>query len=278
MKLSCEIIKDLLPLYQEGLCQEETRQLVEEHLKNCPTCTTMLDTTVYDLPATLETNEASAHVLKGVKKSLKRKRIQTAIVSVLVAALVIIPGYHFYLNSYDVRSIVLSDWEHQLARAGGGDSMPFVLNEGVYYLRMYRFEEGKLISTQYSPLETRWNEEWVSGIQIKDNQTLILNVTNTDYATEWSVNLGGAVAFFERENREEFVGGFTSGSIGRNLRLREEEVAIAFSAHFFFDEEGFIRTPAGIEEMIFNADFTQEHLPEFEEIGEVFIVTIERLD
>lgn len=40
MKLSCEIIQDLLPLYEEKLCSEASREAVEEHLKECSICRT----------------------------------------------------------------------------------------------------------------------------------------------------------------------------------------------------------------------------------------------
>ncbi len=38
MKLSCEIIKDLLPLYHDGVCSEESRTAVAEHLQTCADC------------------------------------------------------------------------------------------------------------------------------------------------------------------------------------------------------------------------------------------------
>lgn len=38
MKLSCEIVKDLLPLYEDGLCSRESRAAVEEHLEQCTSC------------------------------------------------------------------------------------------------------------------------------------------------------------------------------------------------------------------------------------------------
>lgn len=31
-KLPCELIQDLLPLYENGLCDERSRDLIEEHL------------------------------------------------------------------------------------------------------------------------------------------------------------------------------------------------------------------------------------------------------
>ena len=38
MKLSCNVIRDLLPLYRDGVCADETRTLVEEHLAGCASC------------------------------------------------------------------------------------------------------------------------------------------------------------------------------------------------------------------------------------------------
>ena len=35
MKTPCNVIRDLLPLYHDGVCSPESRQLVEEHLEKC---------------------------------------------------------------------------------------------------------------------------------------------------------------------------------------------------------------------------------------------------
>lgn len=35
---TCEIVRDLLPLYIDGVCMEGSRELVEEHLKICEAC------------------------------------------------------------------------------------------------------------------------------------------------------------------------------------------------------------------------------------------------
>lgn len=39
---NCQIIKDLLPLYQEDLLSEESKTFVEDHLKTCPECENLL--------------------------------------------------------------------------------------------------------------------------------------------------------------------------------------------------------------------------------------------
>jgi hypothetical protein len=39
--MNCNIIKDLLPLYIDDCCSEETRELVKEHLDSCAECNAM---------------------------------------------------------------------------------------------------------------------------------------------------------------------------------------------------------------------------------------------
>ena len=43
MKTDCEIIQDLLPLYVDDICSEKSRELVDEHLRECAECDSLLD-------------------------------------------------------------------------------------------------------------------------------------------------------------------------------------------------------------------------------------------
>lgn len=43
MKNNCDIIRDLLPLYVDGVCSQESAKLVEEHLTDCQSCRELLD-------------------------------------------------------------------------------------------------------------------------------------------------------------------------------------------------------------------------------------------
>ena len=42
MNKTCDVIRDLLPLYADDACSEESRRLVDEHLAECPDCSGML--------------------------------------------------------------------------------------------------------------------------------------------------------------------------------------------------------------------------------------------
>ena len=42
MKNSCDVIRDLLPLYADDACSADSRRLVDEHLAECTDCSGML--------------------------------------------------------------------------------------------------------------------------------------------------------------------------------------------------------------------------------------------
>ena len=43
MKLECDVIRDLLPLYAEKLASPASSALVEQHLAACPACRAQLE-------------------------------------------------------------------------------------------------------------------------------------------------------------------------------------------------------------------------------------------
>ena len=43
MDKHCEVIRDLLPLYADDVCSERSREIIEEHLRECPECSALLE-------------------------------------------------------------------------------------------------------------------------------------------------------------------------------------------------------------------------------------------
>ena len=80
MKISCSIVRDLLPLYAEDLASQDTRVLVDEHLHDCEDCKAILNTmkTPAPIPA-----EASPDALNKVKKTIRRRRVLSVLAAVM---------------------------------------------------------------------------------------------------------------------------------------------------------------------------------------------------
>ena len=68
-KLTCDTIRDLLPMYVDELTSEATNELVKEHISTCSQCSEMLEN--MKKPVSVET----APEVKDFKKYLKKSRI-----------------------------------------------------------------------------------------------------------------------------------------------------------------------------------------------------------
>jgi len=83
----CEVIRDLLPLYADDVCSSRSRELIEEHLQNCPECSGLLEKLRTD---EIETGlrEEKEQVIENQAKRFKRR---SATVGSVVSGLFMIP-------------------------------------------------------------------------------------------------------------------------------------------------------------------------------------------
>lgn len=94
-KISCNVIGDLLPLYVDGAVSEDTKKLVEEHLAECEECKKAAEDMGKELvlPVHETVTAAETSFLQKMKKTWKKGRIRTAVISVAVTAVVILGSY-----------------------------------------------------------------------------------------------------------------------------------------------------------------------------------------
>jgi len=83
MKLDCDVIRDLLPLYAEHIASPASTALVEEHLKECEACRAELKQMRMPVPVQPEPQPDAP--LKKIRHTLKKKRIYAATAAVLAA-------------------------------------------------------------------------------------------------------------------------------------------------------------------------------------------------
>ena len=89
----CEIIKDLLPLYADGICSESSKQLVEEHILTCEDCKKELENYKCNTgikPSGIDEKE----VIQSFSKKLKKKNLIKTVISVILSlTIVFFVGY-----------------------------------------------------------------------------------------------------------------------------------------------------------------------------------------
>ena len=87
MNINCNIIKDLLPSYIDNICSEETKQLVEEHLKECEKCKEYLESMKSKISVS-GIDEKKA--IKIFSKEIKKKRLVAIILSIVITLIFVI--------------------------------------------------------------------------------------------------------------------------------------------------------------------------------------------
>lgn len=91
MKIPCEVISDLLPLYVDDLCSEETRQFVETHLSQCESCRLELELMQKNIPIiTKEENLKEAQTFKNLSNTWKKKMLKSLLKGALFTLIIIV--------------------------------------------------------------------------------------------------------------------------------------------------------------------------------------------
>lgn len=95
MKITCDIIKDLLPLYAEDMVSQDSKKLVDEHLCTCDSCTKELAGLVKmpKVPVGVETAS-----LKRVETTIRRRRILAVLAAVFLMATLVL-GVNLFLDA-----------------------------------------------------------------------------------------------------------------------------------------------------------------------------------
>lgn len=109
-KVSCEIVKDLLPLYYDNVCSSDSKRMIEEHLVECDSCKMELDRIQDDIKLPkeeIDKNVNDRNIVKNISTFWNRSRaksfIKGGIISALLICLIIL-GY-FSLFQWNITSV-----------------------------------------------------------------------------------------------------------------------------------------------------------------------------
>lgn len=97
MQKQCDMIKDLLPLYADEVCSEESRKTVAAHIAGCPECRSMLEKMNKQLAVNVNND------ISTFKRIKKRIWIERVVIGLIAAAVLISGGWLgcFYLFNTD---------------------------------------------------------------------------------------------------------------------------------------------------------------------------------
>lgn len=87
MKMNCNVIRDLLPLYADQICSDESKKLVEEHLAECGDCSTLLGQ-MHSMEVEAHLRAETGDVLRHQASFFKQK---SAMIGAVIAGIFMIP-------------------------------------------------------------------------------------------------------------------------------------------------------------------------------------------
>lgn len=141
MNIPCNVVRDLLPLYYDSVCSEESRELFERHLKTCQSCRKELETmdNILTNPPMHPDDSKTAKIASAAWKKSKRasfiKGIAIALAIVfLFTAIFVFPytkqGMHLTVTLWERQ---LTDFaQSQLEKQGGSSKTYPGLRMNVY--------------------------------------------------------------------------------------------------------------------------------------------------
>jgi len=78
MKIKCGMMADLLPLYADGVCSEESKNVVEAHLLACESCRNALEQMRTEIPKENVPEFSEQEVLKKTSWNISKRAIAAA--------------------------------------------------------------------------------------------------------------------------------------------------------------------------------------------------------
>ncbi len=161
----CEIVQDLLPLYIDNTCTEDSRAYVEEHLASCESCRAMYEA----MNKSVQIITTRQNAKKSYASFQKRIRTQRILIIVLIALIVIAPIAYFAYDEY-------SFYQHwpQPARIEPITSTISRLSDGSIYLILQYTDDDVFVNHFHT---SRWhmsNPFLDTDIYFEDEDTLYI--------------------------------------------------------------------------------------------------------
>ncbi len=149
MKLPCETIRDLLPLYHDGVCSEASKQLVAEHLKTCEACAAQL----LAMDAEMEMPQLNADEARPLKTIRRKNRIRIIALGLAVFLAVLAVWFELTQSAsipvkaeeYIIRNVVqFSNGMYYLEYAHPYHAISYAAD-------IHRTEDGEIHLVEYRP-------------------------------------------------------------------------------------------------------------------------------
>lgn len=183
MKVTCNVIKDVLPLYLENMLSDDSCIMVEEHIEQCQECKNYLNEmcTFNEMPVDRNTSP-----LLKIKSTLRKKKIQTAIFSMMFSIMIFVITIAFLTAP---EYIPYSEGSVTINEIGNG-SVLAQFEDTVYGYDINRYPTDD--NTGYVYHITTWNSLWNRNIKKSNTNNTILNPNDENVVSVYYYHIDGS--------------------------------------------------------------------------------------
>jgi len=195
VKLSCDVINDLLPLYAEGMVSQETRTLVEEHLDTCINCTRQLEFFKGTSEIPMDTN---TEPFIKIKRKLFRERVELVAIAITLVLAIVIIGMAYITSPeylpYSSDMMSLTEYED------GRIIVTFKEQVAGYAVEKIKAEDGG----GYSYHLTAWNTTFNRYLLKNNIQSILLNPEGHEISAVYYYSADGTedILIFGKDQNE----------------------------------------------------------------------------
>lgn len=151
-KISCDVIKDLLPLYQDEVCSEDSQLLVEEHVQACSECQKELEELKAELDCPhIKMDEAKP--IQAIAATWKKDKVKSYLKGALITAIVCIMTYGCYYGLTRWKVIPVSSELLQVSEVSQLSDGRIIYhlnvmdNKDLYFVKFTTTEDGRYYMT-----------------------------------------------------------------------------------------------------------------------------------
>lgn len=211
-KKNCELIKDLLPLYADEVCSEESRKAVAEHISQCDECRKELEKMGQHIAIGVNKDIS---VIKRIKRRVWIERIVIAGIAAMLAVFVLFMLKMIYMDSWgymDYEDACLNEnlWVEEdengdlwlVKKGAAAESSDFIPTlrdaNGNYFGDIYQDFDKESVEAYGVTLTIR---RILNGAEFylenKEERTLLFNINEKENMNE--------VFYFDEENKKEYI-------------------------------------------------------------------------
>ena len=221
MNYPCEIIRDLLPLYIDEVCNIETKQAVEKHLAECKKCREYYEAmkSTDGFVENKSDNSEDIKIASGLKniKNTINKKIRNIVLCAVAATLVVIVGFNLLFNvaikNVSPEDISISADVYSLAELIENpvdNDNSKAIEVKIPQLGTMELTEDTIKKCEYVTVISVGSEYFIRAIksEVKDN-TLYINAFNTTLLNNKAQNYQKQFSYLELQeiNKIVFVDG-----------------------------------------------------------------------